>query len=213
MRAIRWRSTVAHLTVKCLICAAPIAVVTAPLAWAQPGSRKAPSDIAVQSRTALASDSPTSTTDGGRAVRDSIARSDSAKGKRQTGSSKPLVRRPENVVSPMKAQSAGATVDSSAFGSVIGTGQPPSTDQRMLMEFQQEMMAVAGKASNGDVASRARLAAWQAIVVRHQSEIAAASHASTAGSKRAAQRLQQLEMKIIREWIHGGAPRPPAADP
>jgi hypothetical protein len=104
-------------------------------------------------------------------------------------------------------------VDPSKFGETMSGLGRSAADQKRLREFQQAMLQVAAKASNGDTASRLRLEQWQSIVLRHRPEIAATTNSANAGDKRAARALQQLQMTLVHEWMHGSAPRTSATKP
>ncbi|MGH7649953.1 MAG: hypothetical protein ACREND_17720 [Gemmatimonadaceae bacterium] len=83
---------------------------------------------------------------------------------------------------------------------------PTSADQQDVMAFQQEMLDVQSKAANGDAGARARLEQWQAISVRFQPQITEASERASSGDQKAAKKLGDLELKMIREWrADGGA--------
>jgi hypothetical protein len=72
------------------------------------------------------------------------------------------------------------------------------------------MMQLSMSASAGDDGARARLEAWQALALRYQPELQRLSLAAGSGDATAAQRMQQLEFDMIREWVHakpGAAPR------
>jgi hypothetical protein len=81
-----------------------------------------------------------------------------------------------------------------------------SADQQDVMAFQQEMLDVQSKAANGDAGARARLEQWQAISVKYQPQITEASQRASSGDQKAAKKLADLELKMIREWrADGGA--------
>jgi hypothetical protein len=64
------------------------------------------------------------------------------------------------------------------------------------------MMQVALAASNGDVAAQARLERWQAIALKYEPEIEKLSLAASGGDMASVQRLQVIQIDIIKEWAH-----------
>jgi len=80
----------------------------------------------------------------------------------------------------------------------------PNADQRDVIAFQQEMLDVQSKAANGDADARARLEQWQAISVKYQPQMTAATQRASAGDQKAVKQLSDLQIKMIREWRAGG---------
>ncbi|MEP6689889.1 MAG: hypothetical protein ABJD07_01965 [Gemmatimonadaceae bacterium] len=76
-------------------------------------------------------------------------------------------------------------------------------EQKQLLAFQQELMQVGMKASAGDAVAKARLEAWQNLIVRYQDEIGKWTIAGSGGDVSAARRLQELQLRMMREWQSG----------
>ena len=88
----------------------------------------------------------------------------------------------------------------------LGDAVPPG--QKEILAFQQEMMQVATKASTGDAAAKARLEAWQALVVRYQAEILGYQTAAANGDMTVMKKMQDTQTKMIHEWMSGTTVKP-----
>ncbi|GEM_PF-5201437 len=84
------------------------------------------------------------------------------------------------------------------------TTSAPNADQGDVIAFQQEMLDVQSKAANGDAGARARLEQWQAISVKYQPQMTAATQRASAGDQNAVKQLSDLQIKMIREWRASG---------
>jgi hypothetical protein len=80
-------------------------------------------------------------------------------------------------------------------------------DADALVRFQQEMMQLSMAASAGDARAKARLEAWEAIALKYQPQMEKLSLAADAGDMAAAQKMQRLELDLIREWTTAGSAR------
>lgn len=94
--------------------------------------------------------------------------------------------------------------NAAAMAGMPGTGFSQA-DAEALAAFQQEMMTVAMAASSGDERAKARLDAWQALALKHQPEIERLSLTAGAGDMAAVQKLQQIQLTLIREWASTGS--------
>ncbi|MDQ6829018.1 MAG: hypothetical protein M3081_09145 [Gemmatimonadota bacterium] len=74
-------------------------------------------------------------------------------------------------------------------------------EERTVIAFQQELMQVGMRASNGDAAAKARLEAWQALVMRYQPQITKLQSSVMTGDLAVAKALQDVQLKMMREWL------------
>jgi hypothetical protein len=88
----------------------------------------------------------------------------------------------------------------------LGAGAIPG--QAEMLAFQQEMMQVAMKASTGDALAKARLEAWQALVLRYQTEIAGFQTAAANGDMTVMKKMQDIQLKMVHEWMSGATVKP-----
>lgn len=68
-----------------------------------------------------------------------------------------------------------------------------------VLEFQQELMDVAMKASTGDANARARLDAWQALLLKYQPEMMRLS-TTAAAQPDTPRKLMELQLALMSEW-------------
>ena len=110
-----------------------------------------------------------------------------------------------NAASP-SVQMQGMALPKGRAGNQEITGNPmlgfTEADAQAIAAFQQEMMQVAMAASGGDAAAQARLERWQAIALKYQPEIEKLSLSGGAGDMAAIQRLQVIQIEIIKEWVN-----------
>jgi len=99
---------------------------------------------------------------------------------------------------------AGGSANAAAMSAMPGAAGFSQADAEALVAFQQEMMTVAMAASAGDERAKARLEAWQALALKHQPEIERLSLTAGAGDMAAVQKLQQIQLTLIREWASTG---------
>ena len=128
-----------------------------------------------------------------------------------SGTGMPSIPGMPNVADLMKMRSAASSsvqlqgVPKSRAGGQL-TGNPmlgfTEADAQAIAAFQQEMMQVAMAASGGDAAAQARLERWQAIALKYQPEIEKLSLSGGAGDMAAIQRLQVIQIEIIKEWVN-----------
>ena len=128
-----------------------------------------------------------------------------------SGGGMPSIPGMPNMADLMKMRSAASSVQlpgvpKSRGGGQLTTGNPmmgfTEADAQAIAAFQQEMMQVAMAASGGDAAAQARLERWQAIALKYQPEIERLSLSGGAGDMAAIQRLQVIQVEIIKEWVN-----------
>lgn len=129
-----------------------------------------------------------------------------------SGGGMPSIPGMPNMADLMKMRSAASSsvqlpgVPKSRGGGQLTTGNPmmgfTEADAQAIAAFQQEMMQVAMAASGGDAAAQARLERWQAIALKYQPEIERLSLSGGAGDMAAIQRLQVIQVEIIKEWVN-----------
>jgi hypothetical protein len=102
---------------------------------------------------------------------------------------------------------AGHAPNAAAMAGMPGIAGFSQADAEALVAFQQEMMTVAMAASSGDERAKARLDAWQSLALKHQPEIERLSLTAGAGDMAAVQKLQQIQLTLIREWSSTGSTR------
>ncbi|MEP6690808.1 MAG: hypothetical protein ABJD07_06600 [Gemmatimonadaceae bacterium] len=82
-----------------------------------------------------------------------------------------------------------------------------NTESAALLEFQQELMEVAMKASSGDAAARARLDVWQALLMKYQPEMIRLSTGVAATQPETPKKLMDLQLAMMSEWRGKRAPK------
>ena len=90
---------------------------------------------------------------------------------------------------------------------MIGSAATPNYSQAdidALLAFQQEMSRLSVAASAGDPSARARLEAWEALVLKYQPEAQRLTAAAGGGDMGAVQKLQRLQFDMMREWTKTG---------
>ncbi|MDQ6828146.1 MAG: hypothetical protein M3081_04710 [Gemmatimonadota bacterium] len=91
--------------------------------------------------------------------------------------------------------------------SQAGTGAALNAESAAMVEFQQELMDVAMKASTGDAAARARLDAWQALVVKYEPEMLRLSTGTAVTQADTPRKLMDLQLAMMNEWRGKRAPK------
>lgn len=100
---------------------------------------------------------------------------------------------------------ANTTTNRAAMANAMaGNAGYSQADIDALLAFQQEMTQLSMAASTGDASARARLAAWEALVLRYNPEVQRLSMAASVGDVNAVQKLQRLQFDMIREWTKSG---------
>jgi len=100
--------------------------------------------------------------------------------------------------------SVGARGNSAAMANAYASAGYSQADIDALTAFQQEMMQLSMAASSGDARAKARLEAWEVLVMKYQPEMQKLSVAAGAGDAAAVQRIQRLQFDLIKEWNAGG---------
>jgi len=104
----------------------------------------------------------------------------------------------------MANASVGARGNSAAMANAYASAGYSQEDIDALTAFQQEMMQLSMAASSGDARAKARLEAWQGLVMKHEPEMQKLSVAAGSGDAAAVQRIQRLQFDLIKEWNAGG---------
>jgi hypothetical protein len=103
------------------------------------------------------------------------------------------------------ANAASARPNRTAMASNAAMAGYSQADIDALLAFQQEMTQLSVAASGGDASARARLEAWEALVLRYNPEVQRLSTAASAGDMNAVQKLERLQFDMMREWSRTGS--------
>jgi hypothetical protein len=90
---------------------------------------------------------------------------------------------------------------------------PGSADTQTMLQFQQEMMQVTMAATTGDAIARAKLDAWQKMSEKFEGEATKLNVAIAGGDATAYVKLQQMQTRMMREWLEKYAAKSPAVKP
>jgi hypothetical protein len=113
--------------------------------------------------------------------------------------------------SAMANAGVGARGNNAAMANAYASAGYSQEDIDALTAFQQEMTQLSMAASSGDARAKARLEAWEALVMKYQPEMQKLSVAASSGDAAAVQRIQRLQFDLIKEWNAGGVTRAKAA--
>jgi hypothetical protein len=102
---------------------------------------------------------------------------------------------------------ASAHANSAAMAGAAAMGGFTQADADALVLFQQEMVQLSMAASAGDPKAKARLEAWEAIALKYQPQMQQLSLAAGAGDMTAAQKMQRLQLDLVREWTSASGVR------
>jgi hypothetical protein len=108
------------------------------------------------------------------------------------------------------ANAATAGPNRTAMASNAAMAGYSQADIDALLAFQQEMTRLSVAASGGDASARARLEAWEAVVLRYNPEMQRLSVAASGGDVNAVQKLERLQFDMMREWTRTGSAKAPA---
>ena len=103
----------------------------------------------------------------------------------------------------MANAAAGARANSAAMAAYANAGYSQE-DIDALTTFQQEMMQLSMAASAGDASAKARLEAWESVVMKYQVDMQKLSLAAGSGDLAAAQKAQRMQFDMIKEWNASG---------
>jgi hypothetical protein len=103
----------------------------------------------------------------------------------------------------MANAAAGARANSAAMAAYANAGYSQD-DIDALTTFQQEMMQLSMAASAGDASAKARLEAWESVVMKYQVDMQKLSLAAGSGDLAAAQKAQRMQFDMIKEWNASG---------
>jgi hypothetical protein len=103
----------------------------------------------------------------------------------------------------MANAAAGARANSAAMAAYANAGYSQD-DIDALTTFQQEMMQLSMAASAGDASAKARLEAWESVVMKYQVDMQKLSLAAGSGDVAAAQKAQRMQFDMIKEWNASG---------
>jgi hypothetical protein len=103
----------------------------------------------------------------------------------------------------MANAAAGARAKSAAMAAYANAGYSQE-DIDALTTFQQEMMQLSMAASAGDASAKARLEAWESVVMKYQVDMQKLSLAAGSGDLAAAQKAQRMQFDMIKEWNASG---------
>jgi hypothetical protein len=103
----------------------------------------------------------------------------------------------------MANAAAGARANSAAMAAYANAGYSQE-DIDALTTFQQEMMQLSMAASAGDASAKARLEAWESVVMKYQVDMQKLSLAAGSGDVAAAQKAQRMQFDMIKEWNASG---------
>jgi hypothetical protein len=103
----------------------------------------------------------------------------------------------------MANAAAGARANSAAMAAYANAGYSQD-DIDALTTFQQEMMQLSMAASAGDASAKARLEAWESVVMKYQDDMQKLSLAAGSGDLAAAQKAQRMKFDMIMECNASG---------
>lgn len=102
---------------------------------------------------------------------------------------------------------ASAHANSAAIAAGAAMSGFTQADAEALVLFQQEMVQLSMAASAGDPKAKARLEAWETIALKYTPEMEKLSLSAGAGDMAAAQKMQRLQLDLIREWTNAAGVR------